>query len=80
MKKPQPISIVDLIPKLDQLLIYLLEGLSVDDWDKQTIAGRWTVKDVAAHLLDGNLRTLSMLRDNVFSEQPENISIPIKIW
>jgi uncharacterized protein (TIGR03083 family) len=28
------------------------------------LAGSWTIKDVASHLLDGNLRAISMYRDN----------------
>lgn len=74
MKKPQAINVIHLLSKIDQLLIELLEGLSLADWQKQTIAPQWKVKDIAVHLLDGNLRTLSMLRDNYFGEQPENIN------
>src|SRR5690606_17434898 len=37
---------------------------------KQTIAKLWNVKDVVAHLVDGNIRMLSILRDNYFGEQP----------
>jgi hypothetical protein len=39
-----------------------------------TFAPKWRVKDIAAHLLDGNLRSLSMLRDDYFGEKPENIN------
>jgi hypothetical protein len=74
MKKAEQIDVVALMPELDKLLFKLLEGLSVDDWDKQTIAPKWKVKDVAVHLLDGNLRTLSMLRDQYYGEKPENIN------
>jgi hypothetical protein len=74
MIKPGPINVVALIPALDKMLFKLLEGLSSEDWDKQTIAPAWKVKDVAVHLLDGNLRTLSMLRDNYYGEKPENIN------
>lgn len=66
MKKTHPIYVVDLMPKLDKLLIEILENISLKDWSRQTIAPKWTVKDVAVHLLDGNLRTLSMLRDNYY--------------
>ncbi len=34
----------------------------------------WTVKDVAAHLLDGNLRTLSISRDKYFGESSAGIN------
>lgn len=74
MKKVEQINVVALLPELDKLLFKLLEGLSADDWGKQTIAPKWKVKDVAVHLLDGNLRTLSMLRDEYYGEKPENLS------
>lgn len=51
------------MPVLNRLLLELLQSLQPADWDKQTVAGHWKVKDVAAHLLDGNIRSLSMLRD-----------------
>jgi hypothetical protein len=71
MQKPEPIDTVALLPQLDQLLFSILEGLSEEDWEKQTISPQWKVKDVAAHLLDGNLRTLSMLRDHYFGVKPD---------
>ena len=74
MEQPKQIAVIDLMPKLDKLLIELLEGLSLADWNKQTIAPKWQVKDVAVHLLDGNLRTLSMLRDGYYGEQAAGIS------
>jgi uncharacterized protein (TIGR03083 family) len=52
-----------LFPVLDQKLFELLRSLSTEDWNKPTIAKLWTVKDIASHLLDGNLRTLSFSRD-----------------
>jgi len=51
-----------------------LQSLTPDDWQRLTLARRWPVKDVAAHLLDGNLRTLSMLRDGYFGEAPGEIN------
>ncbi|WAC13877.1 maleylpyruvate isomerase N-terminal domain-containing protein [Dyadobacter pollutisoli] len=57
------IETVHLFPQLDAKLIELLKSLSPDDWNKPTVARLWTVKDVAAHLLDGNMRTLSLIRD-----------------
>ncbi len=41
----------------------VLRQLSADDWLRPTVAGRWRVRDVAAHLLDGQLRKLSAQRD-----------------
>lgn len=56
------------------MLFKLLDGFSAEDWDKQTIAPKWKVKDIAVHLLDGNLRTLSMLRDGYYGEKPETVN------
>lgn len=63
-----PIDTVQLLPLLDQQLLALLQSLTADDWQKQTIAKQWKVKDVVAHLLDGNIRSVSMLRDNYWGE------------
>jgi uncharacterized protein (TIGR03083 family) len=69
MPQAGPIFVVDLFPKLDSRLIELLRSLSPEDWRRQTIARQWHVKDVAAHLLDGNLRRLSIVRDRFFGEK-----------
>ncbi len=69
----EPIFLADHLAIIDQKLIELLNGLNMEDWVKQSIAPRWTIKDIAVHLLDGNIRTLSMLRDNYYGENPENI-------
>ncbi|HVW98419.1 MAG TPA: maleylpyruvate isomerase N-terminal domain-containing protein [Mucilaginibacter sp.] len=53
-----------LFPILHQKLIGLLTTLSDEDWHKPTIAKLWTVKDVAAHLLDVNLRTLALCENH----------------
>ena len=62
----QPILITHLLPLIERELIHLLSELTEEEWQTPTIAGQWTVKDVATHLLDGNLRSLSMLRDGYF--------------
>ncbi len=71
-----PIDVVDLLPVLDKRLIELLKSLSPDDWNKQTVAKRWKVKDVVAHLLDGNIRILSLLRDGYSGDPPTSIQSP----
>jgi uncharacterized protein (TIGR03083 family) len=68
-----PIPTVHLFSQLDEKLIALLRSLSPDDWSKYTVAKQWTVKDVATHLLDGNIRMLSIVRDNFFGEAPGKI-------
>lgn len=59
----EPVRTVDLFLPLQQELVALLRGLRPEDWSKPTVAGAWQVKDVVAHLLDGDLRRLSMHRD-----------------
>ncbi|MCE6987861.1 maleylpyruvate isomerase N-terminal domain-containing protein [Dyadobacter sp. CY323] len=54
---------IPIFPILDQKLITLLKSLEPGDWNKPTVARQWTVKDVASHLLDGNMRTISLYRD-----------------
>ena len=44
-------------------LLSLLRSLEPADWDRPTIAGAWRVRDVAAHLFDGEVRTLAAHRD-----------------
>jgi hypothetical protein len=68
---PPPIDVVDLLSILDRKLIDLLKSLSPEEWQAQTVAKLWKVNDVAAHLLDGNIRILSMLRDNYFGEKAD---------
>ncbi len=67
-----PIATLHLFLPLDQKLIRLLKSLSPEDWKKPTLAKLWTVKDVAAHLLDGNLRTLA-LSQNYLGDPPSGI-------
>jgi uncharacterized protein (TIGR03083 family) len=71
----KPIFTAHLFSKLDGMLIELLRSLEPDDWEVQTIAGEWKVKDVAAHLLDTQLRNLSICRDGYAPNGP-NIGSP----
>src|ERR1044072_9838801 len=59
-----PILCAHLLRKVDEKLIELLRSLSPDEWELQTVAPRWKVRDVAAHLLDTVLRKLSLVRDS----------------
>jgi uncharacterized protein (TIGR03083 family) len=60
---PAPILCAHLLRKVDDKLIDLLSSLTPGEWDLQTIAPLWKVRDVAAHLLDTALRKLSAVRD-----------------
>lgn len=61
-----PIKTLHLFPEIDDLLIDVLSSLSADDWNKPTLAKAWSIKDIASHLLDVNIRTLSASRDHYF--------------
>jgi len=65
-----PIDVRLLFRPLDKQLISLLQSLDPEDWNRPTVARLWTVKDVAAHLLDGNIRLLSIQRDRYYGEAP----------
>ncbi len=69
-----PVPTIHLFPILEEKLIQLLHSLSAEEWNKPTIARLWTVKDVAAHLLDGNLRTISNVRDKYFGDPPGSLA------
>ena len=60
-----PVFLVDLLPGLHARLMALLRGLDAADWDRPTACALWSVKDIAAHLLDGSLRRLSFGRDGL---------------
>jgi uncharacterized protein (TIGR03083 family) len=66
----EPILGAPLLRRVDARLIELLRDLRPEEWDLQTLAPAWKVRDVAAHLLDTVLRKLSMVRDRCFVEQP----------
>jgi hypothetical protein len=67
------IKTLHLFPGLNEQLISLLRNLELPDWQKPVV-GLWTVKDVAAHLLDGNIRGLSTSRDNYLGEEAAGIN------
>jgi mycothiol maleylpyruvate isomerase-like protein len=71
MKPAPPVLVADLFPPLHEELLVLLRGLAPGDWLKPTIAGAWRVRDVAAHLLDGDIRRLSTHRDGLAFPPPE---------
>lgn len=68
---PEPILCAHLLRKVDGKLIELLRSLEAAEWDLQTVAPQWRVRDVAAHLLDTALRKLSLVRDRSFVETVE---------
>jgi uncharacterized protein (TIGR03083 family) len=71
------IDVRDRLPILYRELIELLRGLSADDWQRPTVCAGWQVRDVAAHLLDTDLRRLALGRDQ---HRPPPPATPIDDW
>ena len=65
-----PILTAHPFPAIEGHLLELLRSLSQREWELQTVVQKWTVKDVAAHLLDTHLRKLSRVRDDYTAEPP----------
>ena len=59
----RPILVADRFHEIRQMLVELLESLSPEDWERPTAAPLWSVKDVALHLLGGDVSNLSRRRD-----------------
>jgi len=70
----QPIFTAHLFPKLEGKLIELLRSLGAEDWEKQTLAPKWKVKDVAAHLLDTQIRKVAAARHAYNPENSKKLS------
>ncbi len=75
MKPIQPIRVTHLFPEVLDELLSLLSGLSPVEWDQPTACSPWTVKEVAQHLLGGDIGILSRKRDSYTGS-----SKPIKDW
>jgi len=63
MTPPSEIRVVHLFAPLLEALLALLAELSDDDWRRPTACAGWSVKDVAVHMLAGDLGNLSRQRD-----------------
>jgi len=72
MEHPVEILVADRFPALRRELLGVLADLSEDDWERPTAAPLWTVKDIAAHLLGGDVWILSGKRDGF---RPSDTSI-----
>lgn len=73
MRPLPPLDVRPLFPRVDAALVELLRGLAPEEWRRPTLARLWTVQDVAAHLLDGCLRRLSLQRDGHAGDPPGEI-------
>ena len=63
MRTLEPILTGPLFAEVRRELLSLLRGLRDEDWKKPTAAGNWNVKDVALHILGGDVGNLSRRRD-----------------
>lgn len=75
VKTLQPILVAHLFPEVLDSLIDLLSNLSAEDWQRPTSCSQWSVKDVASHLLGGEIGILSRKRDAYLFA-----GSPIKDW
>lgn len=69
MKTLEKILVVDRFRPLRTLLLSLLADLAEDEWHRPTSAPGWFVKDMAAHLLGGDIAILSRKRDGFRQSQ-----------
>ena len=69
-----PLQTQHLFSVLDKKLMELLHSLTPEEWNAQTIAKLWKVKDVEAHLLDGKIRTLYIQKEKYFGENEPEIN------
>lgn len=72
---PPPVHVLDRFEPLHAALIELLSSLPADGWELPTVCAGWSVKDLALHLLGGDLGLLSRSRDGV-----STIGRPIASW
>ena len=71
----QPIFTAHLFPGLEAKLIELYcARLRREDWERQTLAPKWKVKDVAAHLLDTQVRKVAAARHGYKAENCKKLS------
>ncbi|GAA4456807.1 maleylpyruvate isomerase family mycothiol-dependent enzyme [Nibrella saemangeumensis] len=73
MQQLPTIATLELFPILHEKLITLLRSLSAEDWHRPTVCKDWSVKDIASHLLDGNLRRITLYRDQYQSPEKPDI-------
>jgi uncharacterized protein (TIGR03083 family) len=63
MRELQPILTGELFAEVRRELVSLLKGLTEEEWKLPTAAPKWNVKDVALHILGGDVGNLSRRRD-----------------
>jgi uncharacterized protein (TIGR03083 family) len=72
LQKPEPVFVLSLFPEERAALLDLLAGLTPEEWERPTACAGWSVKDVALHILGGDLANVSRRRDRF--ETPSTIA------
>lgn len=75
LRPPAPILVADLFQPERAALLALLRGLSPAEWDRPTACSGWSVKDVALHILGGDIGNVSRRCDGVASPLPPNLDL-----
>ena len=57
LQPPSPVQTLDLFADDRAALLQLLSSLTPDEWNRPTVCSNWSVKDVALHVLGGDLAT-----------------------
>jgi uncharacterized protein (TIGR03083 family) len=76
MSPPAPLArlapslVAGLFPPLGRELVGLLRSLEPAAWDRPTVCPAWSVRDIAAHLLDTAFRRLAVGRDGYSPPPP----------
>jgi uncharacterized protein (TIGR03083 family) len=65
MQPLTPTFTAHLYAGLHEHLMELLRGLTAADWQRATLCREWSVRDIVAHMLDTQTRTLSFGRDGL---------------
>jgi uncharacterized protein (TIGR03083 family) len=69
-ESPEPLLVAGLLPEVEASLLDLLRSLAPADWDRPTGVPGWTVRHIAAHLLDTAVRKLTLVRDGAMPAGP----------
>jgi hypothetical protein len=72
MRPLQPVETAHLYLPLHHQLMALLADLPPASWTLPTVCPGWALRDIAAHLLDVDLRRLSFSRDGFDPPPPES--------
>jgi uncharacterized protein (TIGR03083 family) len=65
LRPVEPVDVLELFPAERAALLTLLSELTDDEWESPTACSGWSVRDVALHILGGDLGNLSRRRDRL---------------